>query len=111
MQAQILLAVAASGLVLIVAADPTRALVALAVAVLLIPFRTAELDPKEAMVLLICGAAGLATGAGRWAIAIILGVFAFLMLWALESYGTEQLGGVKTRRQPVVSGTKDEIAS
>jgi hypothetical protein len=111
MQAQILLAVAASCLVLIVAGDVTRGLVALAVAVLLIPFRTAELDPKEAMVLLICGAVGIATGAGRWAIAIILGLFAFLMLWALEHYGSEQMGGAALRQQPVVSGRKDEMVS
>ena len=111
MQAQILLAVVASCLVLIVAGDVTRGLVALAVAVLLIPFRTAELDPKEAMVLLICGAVGIATGAGRWAIAIILGLFAFLMLWALEHYGSEQMGGAAVRQQPIVSGRKDEVVS
>jgi hypothetical protein len=111
MQAQILLAVAASCLVLIVSGDVTRGLVVLAVAMLLIPFRTAELDPKEAMVLLICGAVGIATGAGRWAIAIILGLFAFLMLWALEHYGSEQMGGAAVRQQPIVSGRKDEVVS
>jgi len=111
MQAQILLAVVASCLVLIVAGDVTRGLVVLAVAVLLIPFRTAELDPKEAMVLLICGAVGIATGAGRWAIAIILGLFAFLMLWALEHYGSEQMGSAAPRQQPIMNGRKDEMAS
>ena len=77
---------------------------------LLIPFRTAALDPKEAIVLLICGAVGIATGAGRWTIAIILGLFAFLMLWALEHYGAEQAGGEAARRRPIATGRKDEMA-
>src|SRR5262249_34270764 len=107
MQAQILLAVAASCLVMIVAGDVARGLVAVAVTALLIPFRTAELDPKEATVLLICGAVGIATGAGRWAIAIILGLFALLMLWALEHYGIEKPGGAA--REPVMTGRKDPL--
>ena len=114
MQAQILLAVAASCLVLVVAGDVARGLVALAVAVVvavcLIPFRRTELDLKEAMVLLICGAVGIATGAGRWPVAVILGLFAFLMLWALERYGIQEMGAVE-RQEPIMSGRKDKMAS
>jgi hypothetical protein len=100
LQAQILLAVATAAVVLIVAGDIARGLIALAVAVLLIPFRAALPDSKEAIVMVICGASGLATGAGRLEIALILGAFAFLMLWALDHYGTPEPLDRTSRERP-----------
>ena len=47
-------------------------------------FRTNIRDPKEITVLLISLALGLASGVGRWDLALILAIFALLVLWILE---------------------------
>lgn len=82
-QTQILLAVVAAALMLIVGDNTARAF-AIFAAVSLVRFRTNIKDPKEITVLLISLALGLASGVGRWDLGAILCVFAFVLLWALE---------------------------
>ena len=53
-------------------------------AVSLVRFRTNIRDPKEITVLLISLALGLASGVGRYELALILVVFSLLVLWVLE---------------------------
>jgi uncharacterized membrane protein YhiD involved in acid resistance len=53
-------------------------------AVSLVRFRTNIRDPKEITVLLISLALGLASGVGRWDLAIVLAVFSLIVLWLLE---------------------------
>jgi len=52
----------------------------------LIRFRTNIRDPKEITVLLVSLAIGLASGLGRWEIAIALTLFMILILWPLERF-------------------------
>ncbi|MBS1793911.1 MAG: DUF4956 domain-containing protein [Acidobacteria bacterium] len=82
-QTQILLAVVAAALMLIVGDNTARAF-AIFAAVSLVRFRTNIRDPKEITVLLISLALGLATGVGRWELGAILCVFALVLLWVLE---------------------------
>lgn len=82
-QTQILLAVVASALMMIVGDNAARAFGIFA-AVSLVRFRTNIRDPKEITVLLISLAIGLSTGVGRWDLALVLTVFALLLLWILE---------------------------
>ncbi|MCA1634854.1 MAG: DUF4956 domain-containing protein [Acidobacteria bacterium] len=82
-QTQILLAVVASALMMIVGDSAARAFGIFA-AVSLVRFRTNIRDPKEITVLLVSLAIGLATGVGRWEVAIILSIFVLLLLWGLE---------------------------
>jgi uncharacterized membrane protein YhiD involved in acid resistance len=82
-ETQILLAVVASALMIIVGDNAARAFGIFA-AVSLVRFRTNIRDPKEITVLLICLALGLATGVGRWDLALVLAVFSLLVLWILE---------------------------
>ncbi|HWS56863.1 MAG TPA: DUF4956 domain-containing protein, partial [Pyrinomonadaceae bacterium] len=82
-QTQILLAVVASALMMIVGDSAARAFGIFA-AVSLVRFRTNIKDPKEITVLLVSLAIGLATGVGRWELAVILGFFVLLLLWGLE---------------------------
>ncbi|HEY0003421.1 MAG TPA: DUF4956 domain-containing protein [Pyrinomonadaceae bacterium] len=86
-QTQILLAVVASALMMVVGDSAARAFGIFAAASL-VRFRTNIRDPKEITVLLICLAVGLATGVGRWDLAIILSLFVLLTLWILEYYET-----------------------
>jgi len=60
-------------------------------AVSLVRFRTNIRDPKEITVLLISLALGLASGVGRWDLALVLAVFSFLVLWILEWREPEQV--------------------
>ena len=83
-QTQILLAIVAAALMIIVGDNAARAFGIFA-AVSLVRFRTNIRDPKEITVLLISLALGLAAGVGRWDLALILTVFALIVLWALES--------------------------
>jgi len=53
-------------------------------AVSLVRFRTNIRDPKETTVLLISLALGLASGVGRWDLALILAAFSLLVLWLIE---------------------------
>jgi len=57
----------------------------------LVRFRTNIRDPKEITVLLISLAIGLATGVGRWELALTLAVFVFPLLWVLEHYAYNQV--------------------
>jgi uncharacterized membrane protein YhiD involved in acid resistance len=82
-QTQILLAVVASALMMIVGDSAARAFGIFAAASL-VRFRTNIKDPKEITVLLVSLAVGLATGVGRWELAVILSLFVLLLLWALE---------------------------
>lgn len=82
-QTQILLAVVASALMMIVGDSAARAFGIFA-AVSLVRFRTNIKDPKEITVLLVSLAIGLATGVGRWELALILAFFVLLLLWGLE---------------------------
>jgi uncharacterized membrane protein YhiD involved in acid resistance len=89
-QTQILLAVVASALMMIVGDNAARAFGIFAAASL-VRFRTNIRDPKEITVLLISLSLGLATGVGRWELAIILSVFTLPLLWLLESKESEQV--------------------
>lgn len=89
-QTQILLAVVASALMIIVGDNAARAFGIFA-AVSLVRFRTNIRDPKEITVLLISLAIGLATGVGRWDLALVLSVFSFVLLWVLELREPEQV--------------------
>jgi uncharacterized membrane protein YhiD involved in acid resistance len=82
-QTQILLAVVAAALMLIVGDNTSRAF-AIFAAVSLVRFRTNVRDPKEITVLLISLALGLAAGVGRWDLGIALCLFALALLWLLE---------------------------
>jgi uncharacterized membrane protein YhiD involved in acid resistance len=82
-QTQILLAVVAAALMIIVGDNAARAFGIFA-AVSLVRFRTNIRDPKEITVLLISLALGLASGVGRWDLALVLALFSLLVLWVLE---------------------------
>jgi len=82
-QTQILLAIVAAALMIIVGDNAARAFGIFA-AVSLVRFRTNIRDPKEITVLLISLALGLASGVGRWDLAVVLAVFSLLVLWLLE---------------------------
>lgn len=82
-QTQILLAIVAAALMIIVGDNAARAFGIFA-AVSLVRFRTNIRDPKEITVLLISLAVGLAAGVGRWDLALILTIFSVLVLWILE---------------------------
>ena len=82
-QTQILLAIVAAALMIIVGDNAARAFGIFA-AVSLVRFRTNIRDPKEITVLLISLALGLASGVGRWDLALVLTLFSLLVLWLLE---------------------------
>src|SRR6185369_7397596 len=82
-QTQILLAIVAAALMIIVGDNAARAFGIFA-AVSLVRFRTNIRDPKEITVLLISLALGLAAGVGRWDLALVLAIFSLIVLWMLE---------------------------
>lgn len=82
-QTQILLAIVAAALMIIVGDNAARAFGIFA-AVSLVRFRTNIRDPKEITVLLISLALGLASGVGRWDLGIVLTLFSLGVLWLLE---------------------------
>jgi uncharacterized membrane protein YhiD involved in acid resistance len=82
-QTQILLAIVAAALMIIVGDNAARAFGIFA-AVSVVRFRTNIRDPKEITVLLISLAVGLAAGVGRWDLALVLTIFALVVLWILE---------------------------
>ena len=82
-QTQILLAIVAAALMIIVGDNAARAFGIFA-AVSLVRFRTNIRDPKEVTVLLISLAIGLACGVGRWDLAVVLCLFSLIVLWLLE---------------------------
>jgi uncharacterized membrane protein YhiD involved in acid resistance len=89
-QTQILLAVVASALMIIVGDNAARAFGIFA-AVSLVRFRTNIRDPKEITVLLVSLAIGLGTGVGRWDLAVVLTLFTLVLLWVLEKREPEQV--------------------
>ncbi|MFL6282941.1 MAG: DUF4956 domain-containing protein [Pyrinomonadaceae bacterium] len=89
-QTQILLAVTASALMMIVGDSTARAF-GIFGAASLVRFRTNIKDPKEISVLLLSLAIGLSTGVGRVELGIILSVFVLLLLWSLEYRESEQV--------------------
>lgn len=89
-QTQILLAVVAAALMMIVADNAARAFGIFAAASL-VRFRTNIRDPKEITVLLISLAIGLATGVGKVEVAIILALFSLVVVSLLEYYEPEQI--------------------
>lgn len=88
-QTQILLAVVAAALMMIVGDNAARAF-AIFAAVSLVRFRTNIRDPKEVTVLLISLALGLAAGVGRWELGLALCGFSLILLWFLEYNEQEQ---------------------
>ncbi|HEU4873494.1 MAG TPA: DUF4956 domain-containing protein [Pyrinomonadaceae bacterium] len=82
-QTQILMAVVAGGMMMVVGDSAARAFGIFAAASL-VRFRTNIRDPKEITVLLVCLGVGLAAGVGRWDMAVILTVFVLIALFVLE---------------------------
>lgn len=89
-QTQILLAVVAGAMMMVVGDSAARAFGIFAAASL-VRFRTNIRDPKETTVLLICLGVGLACGVGRMDMAVVLTVFALLTLWILEHFESGQV--------------------
>src|SRR5215212_1158793 len=88
-QTQILLAVVAAALMMVVGDSAARAF-AIFAAASLVRFRTNIRDPKEVTVLLICLALGLAAGVGRWELGVVLCLFVLVLLRLLEYKEPEQ---------------------
>src|ERR1044071_7733816 len=84
-QTQILMAVVAGAMMMVVGDSAARAFGIFAAASL-VRFRTNIRDPKETTVLLVCLGVGLAAGVGRWDMAIILTIFVLLALSVLEYF-------------------------
>lgn len=89
-QTQILLAVVAAAMMMIVGDSAARAFGIFAAASL-VRFRTNIRDPKETTVLLLCLGVGLACGVGRLDMAVILTVFVLLALFILEHFEAAQV--------------------
>ncbi len=89
-QTQILMAVVAGAMMMVVGDSAARAFGIFAAASL-VRFRTNIRDPKEITVLLICLGVGLAAGVGRWDMAVILTLFVLLALAILEYFEQSQV--------------------
>lgn len=89
-QTQILLAVVAAAMMMVVGDSAARAFGIFAAASL-VRFRTNVRDPKETTVLLICLGVGLACGVGRLDMALILTLFTLVALWILEHFESGQV--------------------
>lgn len=89
-QTQILMAVVAGGMMMVVGDSAARAFGIFAAASL-VRFRTNIRDPKEITVLLVCLGVGLAAGVGRWDMAIILTLFVLVTLSVLEYFEQSQV--------------------
>ena len=84
-QTQILMAVVAGAMMMVVGDSAARAFGIFAAASL-VRFRTNIRDPKEITVLLVCLGVGLAAGVGRWDMAVILTLFVLISLSVLEYF-------------------------
>ena len=89
-QTQILMAVVAAAMMMVVGDSAARAFGIFAAASL-VRFRTNIRDPKEITVLLVCLGVGLASGVGRWDMAIILTLFILITLAVLEYFEQSQV--------------------
>jgi uncharacterized membrane protein YhiD involved in acid resistance len=105
-QTQILLAIVAAALMMIVGDNAARAFGIFA-AVSLVRFRTNIRDPKEISVLLISMGLGLASGVGRPELAMVLCVFSLAALWILENFE----GQLAVRSMQLTILTKDIAAT
>jgi hypothetical protein len=84
-QAQILLAVVGAIVIIVVAESLARAFTIVGVAGL-IRYRTRIEDPKDAGVMLVSLALGLAAGTGLFLLATVACIFVVGVLWLLESF-------------------------
>jgi uncharacterized membrane protein YhiD involved in acid resistance len=84
-QAQILLAVVGAIIIVVVAESLARAF-AIVGAAGLIRYRTRIEDPKDASVMLVALALGLAAGTGLFLLATVACAFVVFVLWILESF-------------------------
>jgi uncharacterized membrane protein YhiD involved in acid resistance len=89
-QTQILIAVVAGAMMMVVGDSAARAFGIFAAASL-VRFRTNIRDPKEITVLLVCLGVGLAAGVGRWDMAVILTLFVLIALSLLEYFEQYQV--------------------
>ena len=89
-QTQILMAVVAGAMMMVVGDSAARAFGIFAAASL-VRFRTNIRDPKEITVLLVCLGVGLASGVGRWDMAVILTLFVLIALTVLEYFEQYQV--------------------
>lgn len=89
-QTQILLAVVAAALMMVVGDNAARAF-AIFAAASMVRFRTNIRDPKEITVLLISLGLGIAAGVGRGDLGLVLAAFALTVLWLLEFRESEQV--------------------
>jgi hypothetical protein len=89
-QTQILMAIVAAAMMMVVGDSAARAFGIFAAASL-VRFRTNIRDPKEITVLLICLGVGLAAGIGRADMAVILTLFVLLTLAVLEYFEQSQV--------------------
>ena len=101
-QTQILMAVVAGAMMMVVGDSAARAFGIFAAASL-VRFRTNIRDPKEITVLLVCLGVGLAAGVGRWDMAVILSLFVLLTLSVLEHFEQSQV----FRSMKVCVGTRN----
>jgi uncharacterized protein DUF4956/MgtC family protein len=83
-QTQVLLAIVGAAIMMIVAESLARAF-AIVGAAGLVRYRAGIDDPKDAGVLLVALAIGLATGRGFLLLAVVLCLFVIAVLWILES--------------------------
>ena len=89
-QTEILMAVVAGAMMMVVGDSAARAFGIFAAASL-VRFRTNIRDPKEITVLLVCLGIGLAAGVGRWDMAVILTLFVLIALSVLEYFERYQV--------------------
>lgn len=84
-QAQILLGIVGAAIMIIVAESLARAFAVVGAAGL-VRYRARIEDPKDAGVMLVTLAVGLATGVGRVDFAVVATLFCILVLWVLEYF-------------------------
>src|ERR1700752_2394926 len=89
-QTQILMAVVAGGMMMVVGDSAARAFGIFAAASL-VRFRTNIRDPKEITILLVCLGIGLASGVGKIELAVITALFVLGRLWVVEYYEPAQV--------------------
>jgi hypothetical protein len=85
LQAQILLAIVGTVIIIVVAESLARAF-AIVGAAGLVRYRARIRDPKDAGVMLVALAVGLTVGSGLYAFAVIVCLFVIALLWVLESF-------------------------
>lgn len=87
-QTQVVLAVIGAAVMLVVGASLARAF-GIVGAASLVRYRARIGDPKDAAVMLAALAVGLASGAGIYAVAVLVTAFTLAVLWVLESQEPE----------------------